>query len=442
MQHIHYLWKSGEVTIDSFLSVLARRVERYPFRIDVWRDLVGGLGPVGIQTEKKTSELQSKRQGKKSKKKVGVCYIENCKVCGCLASGRCIDHKGLKRRKQAGDWWGDIDAQDDNGHNEVSSVGDRGRSKWWETRFFLPLSQSGISSAPVKDSSKTVHSVKHIIVDWMKGEKLNPTGLLSSLHGKEKKNSHREIRLNQKKGIGPGRGKWLEMDWLYDPDSIEEEDNSSSSKSGSDADENDASGSDIDENDTSGSDTDESDDDNNDRESWDTPKTHDDILPKHISQLFREENLETVLSINGSDFISSMYDPNHGTIQDACVCESLCLKVIVACHLWSAVHPFVIDAVWHLAKKCISFSQKTSENERCISSSHQHSNDIDHKNNCAFRGLIWLTSFGLNISQILQEKYTLCVKAEEKEEQLKNDSHCEDNAFDKSEFTYDFAPVF
>ena len=57
--NINYLWKSGEVTIDSLLSILAKHVESYLFCIKVWRDLVGGLGPMDIQTETKKSKLRA-----------------------------------------------------------------------------------------------------------------------------------------------------------------------------------------------------------------------------------------------------------------------------------------------------------------------------------------------------------------------------------------------
>ena len=70
-------------------------------------------------------------------------------------------------------------------------------------------------------------------------------------------------------------------------------------------------------------------------------------------------------------------------------CEALCMKIVVACHLLGAWHPFVCDSIWWLSVK---LWQSTQTSDQLKPAKRNNYDD----------GLAWLSMHGLDISVYLQ----------------------------------------
>ena len=64
--------------------------------------------------------------------------------------------------------------------------------------------------------------------------------------------------------------------------------------------------------------------------------------------------------------------------------ELVCYKTIVACHLYGISHDSIADGVWKVAKGCWRTSTNSDE----------------------WQSLVWLSSMGMNVPQILHDLYT------------------------------------
>jgi len=71
------------------------------------------------------------------------------------------------------------------------------------------------------------------------------------------------------------------------------------------------------------------------------------------------------------------------------MCEALCMKIIVACHLMGAWHPFVCNSIWWLAVKLWQTTQAADQSW------------ADGRNQFS-DSLVWLSMHGLNILAYLQ----------------------------------------
>ena len=74
-------------------------------------------------------------------------------------------------------------------------------------------------------------------------------------------------------------------------------------------------------------------------------------------------------------------------------CESLCMKILVACHLLGVWHPFVCNSVWWLAVKLWHSSQQSTTDQL---------KQASFESNIYANGLAWLEMHGLDISVYIQ----------------------------------------
>jgi hypothetical protein len=98
-----------------------------------------------------------------------------------------------------------------------------------------------------------------------------------------------------------------------------------------------------------------------------------DLLPNPLETVIRAATLRDESSASLVCGSSNEYD-----------LELLCYKIIVACHLYGISHDSVAEGVWKVAQEC--WKANTDSNE--------------------WQSLVWLSSMGINVPQILHDLYT------------------------------------